>query len=943
MRISCVAAKRGFLPALSGFMLLFLVIAAAGRLETSLRAATFTDFDNVFAHTAYTLLQNNLAPAPAILAGGPTGAFLRLTTTNNGVNNSMDFAVSDAGTYSLIVADFDFRITPGPNGASDGMGFALLNTGNFGQDGGVELGGNVLYEEPNLANSLGVGFDIYRNVENGELYDNHVSIHFNGLKLGEFDATAFNLASGLWIHAKITAQPGNNASNPGSPGGLVTVVLSNANVNAFTIVNNFFVTNLVPYEGRVHFGARTGPALSASHDLDNINVQFFNPVTVQGSQFVWGFTNFTTVEGSPLYLHVQRINGTAGAASVQVAISNGTAVAGTDFTVPNAMLNFADGESIQYFTLTTTRNGAVNANKTFVAVLTNATGAAIGAQSNALATIVDVDNPAVVGQWSGVSNFPANPYPLVSIHLNLLPNGKILFWDRHGTNFGGTDGDQYLWDVNANTFTKTPTNSYDLFCAGHALMPDGRLLVVGGHITDGDGEPKASIYDPVANTWTRITDMNLGRWYPTVTTLATGEMLVEAGTYGVNGVNVNKTPQVWNPITGTWRYLTTAGGLNQGFPVWANYYPYMMQAPNGMVFCAGPQQLSRYLDPTGAGNWIDVAASSLTYRDYGTACMYDDGKVFMTGGNPQEPYFDGPYQYFPSRVAEVINLNDAQPAWRQVAPMNIGRRFGTATLLPDGKVLVTGGSSAPGFNRVAGAAFFAEMWDPVTEQWTVLAAQSRPRGYHCNSLLLPDGRVVSTGGGHPDPVDGTAEPNAEFFSPPYLFKGARPTISAAPNTTTYGQTFSVQTPDAANIANVNWIRIGDITHNFNQNQHINRLAFTKTTTGVQVTAPASSVLAPPGHYQLFLLNSNGVPSIAKVIQIGTGITGMAVVGGDRQITFTTVTGNRYQLERTDGLVSVNNVWAAVGTAVTATGATTTVTDVGGAAQVKRFYRVHQVP
>ncbi|MBI3874634.1 MAG: DUF1929 domain-containing protein [Verrucomicrobia bacterium] len=913
---------------------MLLAIVVAGRLESSLRAATFTDFDNVFAGTPYTLLQNNVAPGPAIVAGGPTGAFLRLTTTNNSLNNSVDFKLSDAGAYNQVVADFDFRITPGPNGASDGFGFALLNTANFGAEGGVELPGNVLYEEPNLTNSLGVGFDIFNN--GAEINGNHLSVHFNGAQLAEFDAGTVTLASGQWIHAKITMRPGGGFSD-------VSVVLTPAGGQAVTVVNNFVVNGFLPYEGRVHFGARTGPALSASHDLDNINVQFANPAAGPAAQFIWGFTNFTTVEGSPLYLHVQRINNAAGAASVQVAISNGTAVAGTDFTVPNATLNFADGESIHYFTLPTTKNGAVNANKTFVAVLTNAVGATIGAQSNALATIVDVDNPAVVGQWSGVSNFPANPYPLVSIHLNLLPNGKILFWDRHGTNFGGTDGDQYLWDVNANTFIKTPTNSYDLFCAGHALMPDGRLFVVGGHITDGDGENKASIYDPASNTWTRITDMNLGRWYPTVTTLATGELLVEAGTYGINGVNVNKTNQVWNPITGTWRYLTTAGAQNQGFPVWANYYPYMMQAPNGMVFCAGPQQMARYLDPTGTGNWIDVAASSLTYRDYGTACMYDDGKVFLTGGNPQEPFFEGPFQYFPSRIAEVINLNDAQPAWRRVAPMNIGRRFGTATLLPDGKVLVTGGSSAPGFNNVAGAAFFAELWDPVTEQWTVLAAQARPRGYHCNSLLLPDGRVVSTGGGHPDPVDGTAEPNAEFFSPPYLFKGARPTISAAPNTTTYGQTFSVQTPDAANVANVNWIRIGDITHNFNQNQHINRLAFTKTATGVQVTAPASSVLAPPGHYLLFLLNSNGVPSIAKIIQIGTGITGMATVGGDRQVTFTTIAGSRYQLERTDGLVSVNNVWTVVGTAVTATGATTTVTDVGGAAQTKRFYRVHQVP
>ena len=915
----------------------------------SARAATFHDFDNLFTGTPYTLLQNNVMPGPTILTNGPTGAFLRLTTTNTALNNSVDFERSDPGTFSQIVADFDFRITAGPNGAADGFGFALLSTADFGIKGGEEPGLDhvpyTIYEEPNLTNSLGVGFDIYKNVDTGELYDNHVSIHFNGQKLGEFDATAFNLASGQWIHAKITVQPGNNASNLNSPGGLVTVVLTNATVNAFTIVNNFFITNLVPYESRVHFGARTGPTLSAAQDIDNVNVKFSNPAALQGPQFIWGFTNFTTVESAPAYLYVVRTNGTVGAATVALAISNITAVAGVDFTAPGP-LTFADGEMIKYFTVPMINNAGVNPNKTFAVFLTNAVGATIGSPSNAVVTIVDDDNPAVAGQWSSVANFPVtamSPGGVIPIHLSLLPSGKMIFWDRHGTNSGGTDGDPFIWDLQAGTFTKTPTLTYDVFCGGQVLLPDGRLFVVGGHITDGDGEKKTSIYDPVANTWTRIPDMNLGRWYPTATALPNGEILVEAGTSGLNGVNLTKIPQVWNPIAGTWRYLTAAGTQNTGFPNWANYYPYNLLAPNGQIFCAGPQQMSRYLDTSGTGNWVNVAASSLSYRDYGTACMYDDGKIFMSGGNPHEPYFEGPFQYFPSRIAEVINLNDAQPAWRQVAPMNSGRRFGTATLLPDGQVLVTGGSSAPGFNRVAGAAFFAEVWDPVTEQWTVLAAQTRPRGYHCNSLLLPDGRVVSTGGGHPNPVDGAVEPNAEFFSPPYLFKGARPTITAAPAAVSHGQKFFVATPDATNIANVNWIRLGNITHNFDQNQRINRLAFTPAAGGLSVTAPANAAICPPGHYLLFILNSNGVPSVSQVVQIGTGLTSVTAVGSDNQVTFTSATGNKYQLERTDALLTANNVWAVVGATVTALGNTTTVTDIGGAGQAKRFYRVHQVP
>ena len=87
------------------------------------------------------------------------------------------------------------------------------------------------------------------------------------------------------------------------------------------------------------------------------------------------------------------------------------------------------------------------------------------------------------------------------------------------------------------------------------------------------------------------------------------------------------------------------------------------------------------------------------------------------------------------------------------------RRQNNVTLLPDGKVFATGGSSAPGFNDESGAVYSAEMWDPSTGLWTPMASFEVYRGYHSTALLLPDGRVLSSGG------DG--EPNAEVYSPPY--------------------------------------------------------------------------------------------------------------------------------------------------------------------------------
>jgi hypothetical protein len=452
--------------------------------------------------------------------------------------------------------------------------------------------------------------------------------------------------------------------------------------------------------------------------------------------------------------------------------------------------------------------------------------------------------------------------------MHLLPTGKVMFWDRHD-HVAGWDGGPRLWDPTTNKVTTLALPGYDLFCSGHSFMEDGKLLVTGGHIADGVGEDKASLYDPVANSWRPLDTMNAGRWYPTNTTLANGDVLVLAGTTTGYG-QANPLPQVWQAGSGTWRDLSTA--LQGNYPDWADFYPFLYQAPNGKVFSAGPQQTSRYLDTSGTGAWTDVARSHLTYRDYGSSVMYADGKVLIVGGNLREPDVTVPPKILPSATIEVINLNASTPSWRSVASMSVGRRHLNATLLPDGKVLVTGGSSFPGFDNPAGSVLYAEMWNPATEAWSIMAGYARYRGYHSNALLLPDGRVLVAGGGHPDPPGGSAQANLEMYSPPYLFKGARPKITSAPQQVSYGQKFFVGTPAAQSIAGVSWIRLSSTTHAFNQNQRINRLVFSRIAGGLSVTAPTNANLAPPGHYMLFILNRSGVPSVARIIHVGQQAT-----------------------------------------------------------------------
>lgn len=433
---------------------------------------------------------------------------------------------------------------------------------------------------------------------------------------------------------------------------------------------------------------------------------------------------------------------------------------------------------------------------------------------------------ADAGAWSAPFD-----WPIVAVHMHLLPNGRVLSW--------GKVGDPQIWNPATNTFTAAPSPDL-LFCSGHSFLLDGRLHVAGGHIDDDRGLPDINLYGSSAG-WSQSAPMQRGRWYPTNTTMANGEVVIIAGRDEA-GLNV-PLPEVWT--SGALRVLT---GASLNLP----YYPRAFLAPNGKLFYAGENRTTRYLNITGSGQWTYVGQRRFANREYGSAVMYERGKILYAGGGRT------------TNTAEVIDLNQAAPAWQWTGSMAYARRQHNLTALPTGEVLATGGVAGTAFNDLTQPVHAAEIWNPSTGAWTTLASNTVVRGYHGTSILMPDGRVLHSGSG--DGAGLPPERNAELFSPPYLFRGARPAISSAPTVIRYNSTFRILTPAASSIGKVSLVRLGSVTHGFDMNQRYQALAFTADATGLTVSLTTRRH-TPPGHYMLFIVSGSSVPSVAKIVQV----------------------------------------------------------------------------
>src|SRR5262245_47913024 len=378
--------------------------------------------------------------------------------------------------------------------------------------------------------------------------------------------------------------------------------------------------------------------------------------------------------------------------------------------------------------------------------------------------------------------------------MSLEPTGQVLVFDA----WDQAPNSERLWDPATGTFISVPYGR-NLFCSGHIQLADGRTLIVGGNIAAYDGLYDTTIFDPATRTYTRVRDMSVKRWYPTATELADGRIPTSPG-YSIvqdrpgqpppfSDASVNSLPSIYDAKTNTWTDLT---GAEMTTPL----YPFLFVLGDGRVFDAGPDKTTRILD-TATRTWSTVATSPI---DGMSAVMYRPGKI-MKAGRWADPDFFGANTYNADGGTAVIDMNAASPTWRSTSSMAFARSYQNLTLLPDGTVLTSGGMTTSDGTDLSKGVLPAEIWNPDTETWTTVAALQNPREYHSTALLLPDGRVLMAGGGQL-PGRSVDQKNAEIYSPPYLFKGPRPTITTSPAGAGYATSFDVSTPNAASISKV---------------------------------------------------------------------------------------------------------------------------------------------
>ncbi len=530
------------------------------------------------------------------------------------------------------------------------------------------------------------------------------------------------------------------------------------------------------------------------------------------------------------------------------------------------------------------------------------------AVSAAAAAIEETD-----GRWQ-----PPFKIPVMAINAALLPTGKVL-WYSYPANpnliAAGPDAPNtaqaWLWDpVTGHTKRVDPPlwldprdgqmKSANIWCSGTSFLADGRVVVAGGnleyrrpgHDKEFKGLDTVFTFDPFSETWTRQPDMEKGRWYPTQARLPDGRTVILSGldeTGDTDDYPTNKQIEVFTPspesnLRGVGTLAKMMGDRQtSGNPPDGGLYPHAFWMPSGRLLIAGPDENdSWFLNSANtsqplSGQWTQPLSQPARFRLFGSAVLLPNApgagastKVMQIGG------WDDTRT--PHRTASTETFNNTSATW-QTDPaaknLQVERAHQNTVLLPDGSMVTVGGGvgkdeddgDLPGDLQQWGA----EPDQKKVELWDptdgTWSYGAEQQEYRTyHSTALLLPDGRVVSAGD-DYNGGYDQDTAEIYEPPYLFKGPRPVISSAPQVGRLNQSLEVATPDPAAVNHAALVAPGATTHANDMNQRYYALTTTPGPGKVTMSLPGQNAV-PPGWYMLFLLSPEGVPSMAHWIRIG---------------------------------------------------------------------------
>jgi hypothetical protein len=460
-------------------------------------------------------------------------------------------------------------------------------------------------------------------------------------------------------------------------------------------------------------------------------------------------------------------------------------------------------------------------------------------------TKTSLNSSYIGGKWGAPFKWGTSSTGLVATHAANLPDGRVVSWSAWKELAFGTQGDPpvfenktkgYVWNPVTSAFTAADSSDHDMFCAGLAMLSDGRVFGGGGGSFDSAGgapaisQYKTSYFDFRTSAWSPGTDSNmkLAHWYGTAVALPDNRIFIVGGSGGSSTAEIlsgNTWTQFTDNVTGLFPTQSDIA-IGGGFPIsvtggtppvtttkaaeqWEldevqQWYPYLNIAPSGTLLQSGP--IARLNSLTIGGNTVDIKpagatipASHAKMRTWGNYVMFDEGKILVSGGSTVRGH-DA------TNTAIIMDIRGGGVNVQTIPTMRFKRSFQNSVVLPNGDVMMIGGNNngkqmsdqgfaaAPEGNPTDAkkrwpsdistqSVLTPELYSPATNSWRDLTNMTVPRNYHSVALLLQDGRVLAAGGGLCGDTCATNHPDGQIYEPAYLFNidgspASRPVIAS---------------------------------------------------------------------------------------------------------------------------------------------------------------------